>query len=202
METDIGRELIRHFFHAPQVEALLVFEDNEYFGIVLKKDIEMSLVKKGFELGGNINRVKPAQLPLLLFRGEPGKTTRIPVIDKTGRLQRIISYEEYESQFDTDAYLPHFKPSSTLEGLAHPVVVTNHFRRILYANRRAMETAGMDLPGKPFSALLRLFEIRSLSRRMLIEKGEAHFELLITSSDFKGFSSFLYQFLPVETENH
>lgn len=201
METDLGRELIRHFFNAPQVEAMLVFEDNEYFGIVLKKDVEMSLVKRNFELGGNINRVKPSQLPLLLFRGEPGKNTRIPVIDKAGNLIRIISYEEYESHFDADTFLPRFRPSATLEGLSHPLVITNHFRKILYANRKALELSRIDLPGKPFSAMLRLFEIRSLSDRMLLENADKKYHLFISASDHKGFSSYLYQFLPLETHS-
>lgn len=173
---------------------MLVFEDNDYLGVVLKKDIEMSLVKGDFELFQNINCVKPAQVAGMLFRGQPDQNVRIPVIDKAGGLIRIISYEEYLSCFHYSEMIERLDLFMVFDYLEHAVIVTNHFKKILYANKAALRMAGKDLPGLPFSVFLRLFEIRASGPLLEASRDGVGFHVLLSRSESAQFSYIVYQF--------
>ncbi|OHD53424.1 MAG: hypothetical protein A2Y33_14990 [Spirochaetes bacterium GWF1_51_8] len=197
MEKDIAQKLLGLFFKAPLVHALLVFEDNEFFGVVFKRDIELGMREGNFELYENINTIRVDELSSMLFANQATSTTVIPVIDKVGNLVKIMTYEEYESHFHFDRYIANFSVSPVLDNLDHPVVVTNHFKRILYMNNLAMETAGKDYLGWNVNSLLKQFDIEIAGEKMIVTKDDKVFHLHIHYSLAENFSYHVYQFLPV-----
>ncbi len=44
MDTELIKDLMELFFHAPMANGILVFEDNDYLGVVLKRDIEIGIM--------------------------------------------------------------------------------------------------------------------------------------------------------------
>jgi hypothetical protein len=197
METELAKNLMELFFHAPAVNGILVFEDNDYLGVILKRDIEIGVMEGNFNLFENINFMKLAQLPPVLFKNEGLKNIKIPVVDKTGNLIRIISYEEFLSQFFFDEFINHFKTENVLDHLEHPVVITNHFKKTVYLNKSALELIERDILGKNLSIFLKTFDIKMDGEQMFLKKKDHEYRLVISSSSSKNFSFFVYQFFKI-----
>jgi len=197
MEIELAQKLLSFFFKAPLVNALLVFEDNEYFGVVFKRDIEMGIRDGSFRLFENISTLRAEELATVLFAQQVSSDTVIPVIDKVGNLNKIISYEEFESHFHFDRFIENFSVSPVIDSLDTPIIVTNHFKRILYMNRGAYEIAGKDFTGWNISSLLKQCEIEISGDRMLATAGERTYQLHIHFSLTEIFSYHVYQFIPV-----
>ncbi len=195
MEVELAKELMELFFHAPAVNGILVFEDNDYLGVVLKRDIEIGIMEGNFNLFENINFMKANLIPNTIFKNEAVKNTKIPVIDKAGKLIRIISYEEFTCQFYFEDYIEKFNYENVFDYLEQPMIITNHFKKIIYANKNALEWTQKDLIGRNISPVLNQFDIRMQNSEMTIEKNGIKFRLLISHSLSKNFSYFVYQFL-------
>jgi hypothetical protein len=197
MEIELAQKLLSFFFKAPLVNALLVFEDNEYFGVVFKRDIEMGLREGNFQLFENISTIRAEELTTVLFAQQVSSGTVIPVIDKVGNLNKIISYEEFESHFHFDRFIADFSVAPVIESLDTPIMVTNHFKRILYMNRGAYEIAEKDFTGWNIGSLLKQFEIEISGDKMLVTAGEMTYQLHIHFAMAENFSYHVYQFIPV-----
>lgn len=195
MEIDLARELMKYFFQAPTANGILVFEDNEYLGIVLKKDIEFGIATGNFNLFENINMVKPVDLIQIISKDNKKRNVKIPVIDKSGKLIRIITYEEFNSQFNFEEFEQTFKIPSVIDYLEYPLIITNCFKKCLYANKNAFELAGFDIPGKKITSLLKKFEIKKFENGLLLEKDNKIYHLVISKSESKNFLYFVYNFL-------
>ncbi len=195
MEIELARSLMNLFFQAPAAHGILVFEDNDYLGVVLKRDIEIGIMEGSFNLFENINMIKLNQLTQVVFKNQTSKNLQVPVIDKAGSLMRIISFEEFQCQFYFDEYTPHFNIQNVLDELEHPLVITNHFKKTIYANKKAMEMLECDIEGKNFSEILKHFEIKTIGTFMLIENCKHSYNLIISHSETKHFSYFVYLFL-------
>ena len=193
-ENELIKDLMELFFHAPMANGILVFEDNDYLGVVLKRDIEIGIMDGNFNFFENISFIKLNQLQNSLFKKESLKANKVPVVDKTGKLIRIISFEEFQSQFYFDEFIPHFKEQNVFDNLEHPLVITNHFKKTIYANKSALELMERDIIGKNYSSLLKLFEIQMVEGSMILEKKEEIYQLSISHSLAKNFSYYVYQF--------
>jgi hypothetical protein len=189
----LARRLMELFFQAPAASALLVFEDNDYLGVVLKRDIEIGISEGNFSLSENLNFVKQKDLPAVIFR-ENGNGVKIPVIDREGELIRIISHEEYVCQFQFESYIPHFSEQAVLDSLEHPVVITSHFKKVVYANKKAMELFNMDLVGRNIAPVLKDFHMNVVKDSMILEQNGALYRLTISHSLTRNFSYLFYQF--------
>lgn len=197
MEIELARELIQLFFLAPGTNGILVFEDNDYLGVILKRDVEMGLSEGTFQLFENINTIRAAQLPQVLFKKGEGKNCKVPVVDKAGKLQRILSHDEFLCQFDFESYKGHFKPQSVLDDLDHPFIITNFFKKTIYANKQALALAGKDFIGKSFTPVLKSFHLRLEGPEMFLIRNDETFRLCISRSESKNFATWVYQILPV-----
>ncbi len=197
MEIEMAKSLMKLFFHAPAAHGIIVFEDNDYLGVVLKRDIEIGIMEESFSLYENISMIKVSQLSQTLFRNNSNKNLQVPVIDKAGSLLRIISFEEFQCHFFFDEYMPHFKILGVIEDLEHPLVITNHFKKTIFANRKALELIERDIEGKIFTEVLNHFEIKTVGDFMLIEKKGVSYNLLISHSESRNFSYYLYLFLKI-----
>ncbi len=147
-----------------------------------------------FNFFENISFIKLNQLSNSLFKNDSSKNNKVPVIDKAGKLIRIISYEEFLSQFFFDEFITHFKEQNVFDNLENPLVITNHFKKTVYANKAALELMERDIVGKNFSSILKLFEIQIVEGSMILEKKEEIYHLVISHSQAKNFSYFVYQF--------
>ncbi len=194
-ELVLAKNLMQLFFLAPAAHGLLVFEDNDYLGVVLKRDIEIGIMEGRFSLFENINILKVSQLTQTLFRNDSLKNQLLPVIDKAGALLRIISYDEFQCQFFFDEYSPRFKVQGVLEDLESPLIITNHFKKTIFANRKALELIEKDIEGRCFSDVLKHFEIKNVGDFMIVEKKGVSYRLVISHSENKNFSYYLYLFL-------
>jgi hypothetical protein len=194
-EIELAKELMELFFHAPAANGILVFEDQDYLGVLFKRDIEIGMSEGNFRLFENINLIKVSQLDEVLFKNGSSRNGKIPVVDKAGQLIRIISQEEFLCHFFFDEYLQHFKTQSVLDHLEHAVIITSYFKKIIYANKKALELIQNDIIGKSFSSVLKLFEIKSADSFMELEKDGRFYRLSISASVSKSFSYFVYQFL-------
>jgi hypothetical protein len=198
MELELARELMKYFFYAPHANGILVFEDNEYLGVVLKKDVEYGITSGNFKLFENINILKVNELSTLLFRESSKKNAKVPVIDKAGNLIRIISYEEFISQFYFDEFVKNFKSGAFLDNLDYPLVITNCFKKCLYANKMAFNLAEFDFLGKSINLLLKKFEIKKIDRGLVLENKKDRFTLFISKSENKNFLYYVYNFLKLD----
>lgn len=192
-DPEVAKRLMELFFQAPAAHGILVFEDNDYLGVVLKRDIEMGIAEGKFVLSENLNFVNVKELSGLLFR-DNGVGAKIPVIGKDGVLIRIITHDEYVCQFHFDSYLPHFKEQNALDYLEHPLVITNHFKKAIYANQKAMELLETDVAGKNLTPILKSFHMNMVKDSMILEKNGELFRLTISHSLSKSFSYYVYQF--------
>jgi hypothetical protein len=194
MDEKLAKRLLSHFFKAPLVNAMLVFEDNSFLGAVLKKDIERGIIENNFNLFENINIINESEILQVLFYHNPQKNATIPVIDKGGNLIKIISFTEFESQFSLNRYLDKFKTDNVIEYLDHPVLITNCFKKILYLNREALKMIGEDFLGHKLSDLLKRFDIEIASDRMIVSKDDNMYHLIINYSSEEDFDYQVYQF--------
>jgi hypothetical protein len=197
-DIELAKKLMQLFFLAPAAHGALVFEDNDYLGVVLKRDIEIGIMEGCFSLFENINLIKMSQLTQTLFRNNNSKNLLLPVIDKGGTLLRIISYEEFQCHFFFDEYIPHFKIQGVLDDLECPLVITNHFKKAIFANRKALELIERDIEGRNFSDFLKQFNIKNVGYFMIVEKKGLSYNLIISHSENKNFSYYFYLFLKIE----
>lgn len=189
----LAKSLMELFFQAPAANGILVFEDNDYLGVILKRDIEIGIAEGRFVFSENMNFVNIKDLSGVLFR-ENGNSVKIPVVDKSGELIRIITHEEYACQFYFENYLPHFREQNVLDYLEHPLIITNHFKKAVYANQKAMELLEMDVAGRNLTPVLKRFHMNVVKESMILEKNGELFRLVISHSLSKNFSYYIYQF--------
>ncbi len=116
------------------------------------------------------------------------------MIDKGGSLIRIISYDEFMSQLFFEKFIFKFDLESALDNLDHPLIITNHFKKILYLNKKALEMIEKDILGRKITELLKTFTIEMVNDRMILTKDDNIYNLVINSSTMKNFSFVIYQF--------
>lgn len=194
MEDQLAKSLLQLFFQAPLVNAILVFEDNDYLGVVFKKDIERGIMTGNFQLFENISFIRTDDLQTVLFSHQVTKSVRIPVIDKVGNLIRIISYDEYMSQLFFEKFIFKFDLESVLDNLDHPLIITNHFKKTLYLNKKALEMIEKDFLGRKIPELMKSFNVEMSGDKIILTKDDKTYHLVINNSSMKNFSFILYQF--------
>ncbi len=199
MEQDqLAHRLLQLFFQAPLVNALLVFEDNEYLGVIFKKDIQIGLKENNFDLSLNLNFIQEQEVRDIILSSDKQKDAlKIPVIDKEGHLLKIISFQEFESQFYFNHFLEEFSLEHVWDSLDHPLILTNHFKKVLYLNKQAFLLARKDLLGTKLSQFLNLFEMEMNMDRMILSRIDQMFHLVISHAHSEYFDYQLYQFFPI-----
>ncbi|MGC8771760.1 MAG: PAS domain-containing protein [Brevinematia bacterium] len=188
---------MKYFFQAPSVNGLLVFEDNEYLGVVLKKDIELGIATGVFNLYENINFLKVNEMANIIFKENNKKNSKLPVIDKTGALIKFISYEEFQSHFYFDEFIEGFKIANVFDNIDYPFLITNYFKKCIYANKKAFEIAGFDIVGKSISILLKKFEIKRVENGLILERNGEAYNLMIHHSETRNFTYLVYNFFTI-----
>jgi len=197
MSLKIAQNLMNLFFLAPTVNAILVFDDTEYLGALLKRDLEIGIKKKSFEFFENINLIRMENLEQFVLNDFSKEETRIPVVDKTGELLRIISYREFLSQFHFGKFLQDFQQREVWDYMDHPIIITNHFKKILYLNRQALNLTKKDLIGQRFSRFLKYFDIKIKDDTPLLQHHAQAYRLQKDLSESKEFFYRIYQLFPV-----
>ncbi len=192
-----ARNLMELFFQAPTVSAILVFDDMEYFGAVLKRDVEIGMREGSFNLFENISLIPIESLERYLFASKADPKTKIPTIDKTGKPIRLISHREFLSQFYFENFLQKFELQNVWDYLEHPLLVTNYFKKILYLNREALLLCGKDFIGKSFSRFSKNFDIKIDGENLLFQKNDHFCRLLMSQSESKDFFYRVYQLFPI-----
>lgn len=192
-EAVLAKHLLQLFFNAPLVKGLLVFEDNDYLGVVFKKDVELGVSSRKFVFDEQVNYIRFDEIQALIFCREPGPEIRIPVVDKSGSLIKIISFDEFESVFYFNRFIENFTPEKILDNLGHPLLITNCFKRILYLNKQALMLVQRDYLGERIALYFKNFSIEMIQDNMFLTQGDKSFRLLIGDSNRDGFDYLVYQ---------
>ncbi len=189
-----AQQLLQIFFQAPLVNSLLVYEDNEYLGMVFKKDIQLGIQEGVFDLELNINFIEKNEVANFLIREEKDRENlRIPVIDKQGHLITIMTFREFECQFAFHRFLDDFHMDNIWDNLDHPLLITDHFKKVLYLNKEAFLLARKDLLGTRIQPFLKLFSMEIKEDRMLLTHIDRTYELVISLSQHQDFKYQVYQ---------
>jgi transcriptional regulator with PAS, ATPase and Fis domain len=197
-QNHLAQHLLQLFFQAPLVNALLVFEDHDYLGIIFKKDIQIGITEQNFDLELNINFIDAAEVrDIILSPDREKESLKIPVVDKEGHLIKIISFSEFESQFYFNHFLESFSLEHIWDHMDHPLIITNHFNKVLYLNKEAFIMAGKDLLGSRLNKFLNQFEIEIIQDRMTLTRGDKMYHLVISHSHDDTFDYQIYQFFEI-----
>ncbi|MGL5721992.1 MAG: hypothetical protein ACRCY4_06315, partial [Brevinema sp.] len=99
-------DIYRLFLSCPQVNAALVFEHNAYYGVLLKKDIELAITsaESDFIIAKHVVCVPVSELEDVIFSTRPRSKTQIPSMDITGKNLESFSYEEFVSEFHPEDF--------------------------------------------------------------------------------------------------
>lgn len=200
-EPSLAKNLLEMFFHAPAANAILVFEENRYRGVILKRDVEMGIAEGHFAMDANVNPVRPEELSGLVFRNgglSPGSgvPAGVPAVDEEGRLIRILSREEFQCQFFFGDFRKEFDTTGVLASLEHPLIVTDVFLKTVYANEKARDLMGGELEGENLGDRLARFHISSVRDSRFLEKDGRLFRMETVRSESDRFAYRVYLFIP------
>ncbi|MGL4389123.1 MAG: hypothetical protein ACRCTJ_07010 [Brevinema sp.] len=193
-----GIQNIYHLFLTyPYLNALLVFDDHEFAGILLKKDIESALKSKDSFLIDKINKVSKEDLEKSIFNENPKLNMKIPFISLTGEIQDLMSYDEFVSEFFPEDFSQRLSLQEVFFCLSHPLVIMNRFKRILYLNKSAEELLSEKARGEKITDVMLGFQINCEGDRILIHRQKEMWKLIISESESKFAFYFIYQMIPM-----
>jgi len=189
-------ELLNLFYQAPSVQGLLVFQNNEYQGVVFKRDIERIMREEGCDLGSLLQPLSVAQIEEFVFSKEPTPHTLVPAIQMDGTLVRFLTFKELRWYFHPEEFSVGMM-EVLLRSLEHPLVVCTHFKRVVYQNQKAFELFESDLLGKNIYTALRMWLVEEEDGFFVVYSDKGRHRLFISHAETKEFSLFVFQFFPL-----
>lgn len=194
----IAHQLLQLFFQAPLSNALLVYEENDYQGLVFKKDVQLGIQEEGFDLAMNINYIeKQDAADLILKTDTEREQIKIPAIDRQGQLLAFLSYQEFICQFSFHHFLDGFHMDRVWDALDHPLIITDYFKKVLYLNKEALLISRKDLLGQKINPFLRQFSMEIKEEKMVLLHIDKIWELVISQAKTRDFHYWIYQFFPL-----
>lgn len=184
------------FLQFPYLNACLVFDNNNFSGILLKKDLEDSLKMNDNFLVDKIINISKDAVEELLFNETPKLKMQIPFISLMGEVQGLIFYDEFVSEFFTDDFLTRLSLQEVFGNLMHPILIMNRFKRILYLNKKAEEIFSQQALGQKVSDVMLSFDINcGDDNRILISRQHECWQLLISESVTPFAKYYIYQLI-------
>lgn len=189
-------KIYQMFLEHPHLNACLVFNSNEFQGILLKKDLEQNLYRTKNDISKLIIKMQTEHIEDILFHDPPNIKTKIPYINPSGKLMGVMLYEEFVSEFFTEDLVTKISYKELLDYYEHPVVILNQFKTILYLNKLADELLSEKVFGMKISDALLAFDIEFDDDRMILRRQDEAWSLFIAKSKTPYTKYYFYHFMP------
>lgn len=188
-------DIYRLFLQCPLSSGALVFRDNIYEGVLLKKDLELAIKEQDESIDEKITSVPPEGVESFLFSGKPRNKSLIPCLTPEGRPLEPIMYEEFISEFFPEDYRLRFSPGEMLLYYEHPLLALNRFKTVLYANKGAEDLFEESPLNRRINDLLEGFNLSTQRDRLLVSRGKRCWIMFTACSHTPRGLLYLYQFI-------
>jgi len=184
------------FLEYSYVNACLVFEDQIFQGIFLKKDLERKLSDTDDCILDHIIRIPLENLEDILFNEHPSIRMKIPYINCNGEILGVLLYDEFVSEFFPLDFATRLSLQEVFTYYENPIIILNQFKTILYMNNAGKELLSEKVLGIKISDALLAFQIGHEEEQMTITRQEEKWSLIISKSQTPHASYYIYQFIP------
>lgn len=184
------------FLEYPHLSACLVFHDCNYYGVLLKKDLERHLTKNSIHWEDVFIQVPSEHLEDVIFCSKPHMKLLIPYVNLQGDIVGSLLYEEFVSEFFPEDFSMKLSFKEIFEYHENPLMILNRFKTILYINFMAKELLSEKVFGNKISDALLAFELFVDSEEVCLSRQDELWQLLISKSVTPYSQYYIYQFIP------
>jgi len=189
------QDIYHLFLESPYLNACLVFDKGNCQGILLKKDLEYLLQDKESFFLDKIITHKQQNIEDYIFNEKPNLKMKIPYINQQGKILGALLYDEFVSEFFPEEFQNKLSLIEIFNNYSHPTLILNRFKTILYLNYKAIDILSNNALGKKISEVLLGFQIRFEDNKMIINRQDEEWTLLISESNTKFSLYYIYQFI-------
>ncbi len=184
------------FLEYSYINACLVFEDQNFQGILLKKDLERKLSDNDDCILDHIIKIPLENLEDILFNEAPSIRMKIPYINSSSKILGVLLYDEFVSEFFPLDFTTRLSLQEVFTYYENPIIILNQFKTILYMNNAGRELLSEKVLGIKICDALLAFQIGHEGEQMTITRQEEHWSLIISRSQTPHASYYIYQFIP------
>ena len=184
------------FLEYSHINACLVFEDQIFQGILLKKDLERKLSDTDDSILENIIKIPVENLEDILFNEPPSIRMKIPYINCNGEILGVLLYDEFVSEFFPLDFATRLSLQEVFTYYENPIIILNQFKTILYMNNAGRELLSEKVLGIKISDALLAFQIGHEGEQLIIMRQEEQWSLIISKSQSPHAFYYIYQFIP------
>ncbi len=184
------------FLEYSYINACLVFEDQNFQGILLKKDLERKLSDTDDSILDHIIKIPLENLEDILFNEPPSIRMKIPYINSNGEILGALLYDEFVSEFFPMDFATRLSLQELFNYYENPILILNQFKTILSMNSAGRELLSEKVLGIKIGDALLAFQIGHEGEQMTITRQEEKWSLIIFKSQTPHASYHIYQFIP------
>ena len=184
------------FLEYSYINACLVFEDQVFQGILLKKDLERKLSDIDDCILEHIIKIPLENLEDILFNEPPSIRMKIPYINSNGEILGALLYDEFVSEFFPMDFATRLSLQELFNYYENPILILNQFKTILSMNSAGRELLSEKVLGIKIGDALLAFQIGHEGEQMTITRQEEKWSLIIFKSQTPHASYHIYQFIP------
>ena len=184
------------FLEYSYINACLVFEDQNFQGILLKKDLERKLSDTDDCILDHIIKIPLENLEDILFNEPPSIRMKIPYINSNGEILGALLYDEFVSEFFPMDFATRLSLQELFNYYENPILILNQFKTILSMNSAGRELLSEKVLGIKIGDALLAFQIGHEGEQMTITRQEEKWSLIIFKSQTPHASYHVYQFIP------
>ena len=184
------------FLEYSYINACLVFEDQNFQGILLKKDLERKLSDTDASILDHIIKIPLENLEDILFNEPPSIRMKIPYINSNGEILGALLYDEFVSEFFPMDFATRLSLQELFNYYENPILILNQFKTILSMNSAGRELLSEKVLGIKIGDALLAFQIGHEGEQMTITRQEEKWSLIIFKSQTPHASYHIYQFIP------
>ncbi len=186
------------FLEQAHLKSCPVFRDNDFIGILFKKDLEQHLKSSNNDISEIIVPVSMEHLEEFLFYDTPNFKSKIPYLSPSGKVTGHLLYDEFVSEFFPEDFVTKLSLSEVFDYCEYPILILNQFKTIIYINNFAKDLLSERIFGiKAVDALIS-FEIDSYKGSTILKRQGEQWKLMISESKTPFASYYIYQMMPAD----
>ena len=193
------RTIYHSFLENPHLSACLIFEENEYQGILLKKDLERRLRDDENFIHDLIINVPKDGIEDIIFNDTPNIKMGIPYFDTRGCYLGVLLYDEFVAEFFPEDFQTKLSHREIIDYFEHPAFIVNQFKTILYINKEGESLLSAKAFGQKIPNMLLSFEITMDKDKMQVLRNGQTWTLFISKSQTPFALYYIYQFIKNKT---
>lgn len=184
------------FLEYPYMNACLVFEDQIFQGVLLKKDLERKLSDTNNSILDHIIKIPLENLEDIIFNDPPSIKMKIPYINCKGDILGVLLYDEFVSEFFPLDFTTRLSLQEIFTYYENPIIILNQFKTILYMNNIGRKLLSEKVLGLKISDALLAFQIGHREENIMITRQDEQWILTISKSQTPHAYYYIYQFFP------